>query len=99
MDVAVLLRSVSLLAFGFVVGVFTISCMSREDKAVEESEKMATAIRAALAALDRICNSITRGKGKKEEVLESRFNLLEDVHDSIRKSVIKNLSKVLPDGE
>lgn len=82
MAVAVLFGSVILLALGFIVGVLTAPYyMSREDKAIEESEKMATAIRVALTELDRTCNSITRGKGKKEEILESRFNLLEDVHD------------------
>ena len=97
MAIAFFFGSALLLVLGFIIGVFTTPYyMSREDKAVEEARRMADGIHVSLSSLTDICDSITRGKGERGNPPDSRFNLLEDIHDHIYKTIIENLKSLLP---
>lgn len=59
--------------------------------------RMRDAIEQSKSALIDICDSITRGKGERGDPPDSRFILLENVHDSIYKTIVgKTLKSITP---
>lgn len=98
MEIVFFLGSALLLAIGFIIGMFTTEYyMPREGGAIEISPRTSDRIRRFLSSLECICDSITRGKGERGDSPDRRFNLLEDIHDSIYKTIIKDLKSVLPE--
>ncbi len=57
---------------------------------------MSDVIEQSKSALIDICDSITRGKGEKGDPPDSRFILLENVHDSIYKTIVGKTLKSIP---
>ena len=82
------------LVYGFFCAPYRI-VQERDNEEITRS--MSNSIRGALRHLTDICDSITRGKGEKGDPPDSRFILLENIHDHIYKTIIENLKSVLPD--
>jgi hypothetical protein len=88
-----ILLLIGALVIGFFFAPYRI-VQEKDDEAI--IHRMSDAIRVSLGSLTNICDSITRGKGEKGNPPDSRFILLEDIHDHIYKTMIKNLESVLP---
>lgn len=84
------------LVVGFFVAPYRI-VQERDREAI--IRRMSDGIQRTLRELDGLCNAITRSKGEKDVPLKSHRDLLENTHDSIRDSVMKNLNSLLPKEE
>lgn len=81
------------LLFGFLVAPYRI-VQERDNE--QTIRRMSDGIHVSLSNLTNICDSITRGKGEKGNPPDSRFILLENIHDHIYKTIIENLKSILP---
>ena len=99
MAVVFFFGSALLLAIGFIVGVLTTPYyMSREDKAVEESRRMAEGIRNAIGQLTEVCHKINSHKGTPGVPVNNCYEMFNPIQDDIQRPIMNQLKSLLPDG-